>query len=126
LKKRESKEGKAARLKFYEDVLNRGTCWLRTIVPHECDGPSDPCHLMSKQKLRKVALDRGYNEKQTLQLLWDNRNGVPGCRSFHHRFDNGFMRIYWNQLPPYAVQFAQEWELEWEMEQIFRKESPHE
>jgi hypothetical protein len=126
LKKRETKQGRDARLAFYENVLDRGRCWLHNIVPHECDGPTDPCHLMSKQKLRKIALDRGYDEGQTFALLWDSRNGVPGCRAYHHKFDNGFMRIYWHQLPSQAVRFAQDWEIEWEMEQVFRKETPHE
>lgn len=121
-RKRESKEAKEARHNFYEKVLNKGGCWLRQITPHECDGPIDPCHLMPKQRLKMLANRRGYDEAKTLEMVWDPRNGVPGCRAYHHRLDNGFIRIYWPQLPAHALNFAADWDLEWEMEQQFRKE----
>jgi hypothetical protein len=121
-RKRESKAGKEARLRFYEQVLGKGGCWLKTITPHECDGPIDPCHLLPKQRLKNIAKQRGYTDDETLRLVWDERNGVPGCRAFHHKLDNGFMRVYWSQIPMDAYAFAHDWDLEWEMEQMFRKE----
>lgn len=120
-KKRESTKAKGARYRFYEDVLNKGGCWFKTITPHECDGPIDPCHLMPKQRLRNIANQRGYNEAEMLRLVWDARNGVPGCRAYHHKLDNGFLRAYSDQLPVSAHEFAREWDLEWELEQIYRK-----
>ncbi len=126
MRKRESKEGKEARHQFYERVLDKGGCWLHRIVPHECDGPIDPCHLFPKQRLKNMANLRGYEEKEMLAMVWDDRNGIPGCRSFHHRLDNGFIRIYWPQLPRAVKEFAADWDLEWEMKQIYREETPHE
>lgn len=121
-RKRESKAGKEARHAFYEQVLNKGHCWLKQITPHECDGPIDPCHLLPKQRLKNIARQREYGEEETLKLVWDERNGIPGCRAYHHRLDNGFLRIYWEQLPAKAYEFMADWDLEWEMEQLFRKE----
>lgn len=122
MRKRETKAGKEARHRFYEEVLAKGPCWLATIHPHDCDGPIDPCHLLSKQRLKRIAKDRNYNERETLALVWDSKNGVPGCRAYHHKLDNGFIRLTWAQLPLEAHAFAFGWDLEWEMEQTFRKE----
>lgn len=122
-RKRESKKGKQARHDFYEAVLV-GPCWFKGRFSHDCDGPLDPCHLLSKQRLKNIARQREYDEEEMLALVWDPRNGVPGCRAFHHKLDNGFVRIYWDQLPPEALAFARDWDLEWEMEQVYRKEEP--
>jgi len=122
MRKRETKAGKEARHAFYEDVLSKGECWFKTIYPHQCEGPIDPCHLLSKQKLKRIAKDRGYNDSTTNRLVWGHRNGVPGCRFQHHRMDNGFLRVYWEQLPEEARQFAKDWDIEWEMEQVYRRQ----
>jgi hypothetical protein len=119
---RETKAAREARHDFYRAVLGRGPCWLNTITPHACDGPIDPCHLLSKQKLKRIAKDRGYDEAETLAMVWDERNGVPGCRAYHHRLDNGFMRVYYHQLPGFTHDFIFAYDLEWEMEQVYRKE----
>jgi hypothetical protein len=120
-RKRETKQGREARHGFYEAVLS-GSCWFSNKFAHKCDGPIDPCHLLPKQRLKNLASRRGYDEAETLRLVWDARNGVPGCRAIHHKLDNGFIRMYWDQLPDPALEFAREWDLEWEMEQQYRKE----
>ena len=121
--KREKKAEKQRRHAFYESVLRKGGCWLRTLIPHECDGPMDPAHLLPKQRLRAIARDR-YPDDEEMQwkMIWGPDNGVPICRAYHHRLDNGFVRIYWNQLPSEARKFAINWDIEWEMEQVFRKD----
>ena len=122
-RKRETKAAKGARYRFYEAVLGKGPCWFRQITPHQCDGPIDPCHLIPKQRLKNIAKQKDYNEDETLALVWDPDNGVPGCRALHHKLDNGFIRIYWDQLPASVKDFALGWDLEWELEQIYRKEA---
>lgn len=124
MKKRETKAEKEARHTFYERVLLESGCYFKNIFPHKCDGPRDPCHLLSKQKLKRIAKDRGYDEETTMKLVWDPRNGVPGCRAQHHRMDNGFLRVYWEQLPSKTKLFADDWDLEWEILQVYRDEMP--
>lgn len=126
-KRRESKAERERRHAFYESVLAKGGCWLKTLFPHECDGPMDPCHLLPKQRLRAIARDRyPDNDEMQHKLIWSVANGIPACRAYHHKLDNGFIRIYWHQLPIEAKQFAINWDVEWEMEQAFRKEAGHE
>lgn len=126
-RKREKKEEKERRHKFYEAVLSKGDCWFKQLFPHQCDGPMDPAHLLPKQRLRAIARDRyPDNEQMQWKLIWSTDNGVPACRDFHHKFDNGFVRVYWHQLPPEALRFAVNWGIEWEMEQVFRKDAGHE
>lgn len=121
---RESKKDREARHAFYESVLARGSCWMVDVIRHRCDGPIDPAHLLPKQRLKVIAKNKfpGDEDKQR-ELVWSPSNGVPLCRDAHHKLDNGFIRIYWHQLPAEAHQFAAEWDLEWEMEQAYRKES---
>lgn len=123
-RKRETKAEREARHAFYERVLLESGCYFKNIFPHQCDGPRDPCHLLSKQKLKRIAKDRGYDADETIRLVWDPRNGVPGCRAQHHRMDNGFLRVYWEQLPSKTKLFADDWDLEWEILQVYRDKMP--
>lgn len=95
---------------FYETVLSE-PCWFKGIIPHLCDGPMDPCHLISKQRLKRIAKDKKMDEQATLEMVWDHRNGVPGCRAFHHKFDNGFIRVYLEQLPTPFFHFVEDYEI---------------
>jgi hypothetical protein len=120
----ETKIDKDARHAFYESVLEKGRCWMADVVRHKCDGPIDPAHLLPKQRLKHIASARYPGDRpKMLELVWSPDNGIPLCRAAHHKLDNGFIRLYWHQLPPEAVRFAQEWDLEWEMEQVYRKEA---
>lgn len=124
MKKRETKAEKEARHHFYDTVLIEAGCFFNDIYPHKCEGPIDPCHLLSKQKLKRIAKDRQYDDSTTNRLVWDFRNGVPGCRAQHHRMDNGFLRVYYHQLPHKTKLFAKDWDLEWEMKNVYRQVKP--
>lgn len=122
MRRKETTLGRQARHEFYRDVLDSGGCYFRNHFPHQCEGPIDPCHLLPKQRLRTIAARREYGEGKTLALIWDHRNGIPGCRAFHHRLDNGFIRLYWDQLPPAAQHFARDWDLVDEMKHVYRED----
>ncbi len=124
MRKRETRAGKEARHRFYEEVLSKGPCWFNSqmVDGNPCDGPMDPCHFLPKQRLKRIAKDRNYDERETLAMVWDSRNGVPGCRAHHHKVDNGFLRFTWDELPIETHGFAFAWDLEWEVQQMFRKE----
>ncbi len=121
--RRETKNEKAARFNFYKDVLERwGGCWMTPVVAHHCDGPIDPAHLLPKQRLRAIAKDRyPEDEERQYKMIWGPMNGIPLCRAAHHKLDNGFIRLSWEQLPREARDYAIDWDLEWEMQQAYPK-----
>ena len=81
-------------------------CFGQTIQPHQCDGPRDPMHLIPKQILRREAKSRDYTDQETWELVWDARNGTPGCRWFHGMMDNRMIVVPQNRLPRAVVDFA--------------------
>lgn len=109
--RKESKSEKQARHDFYEAVLAtaylfREGCWFQSIIPHKCDGPLDPCHLIDKQGL--WAFEK---ELEAIEfMVYDVRNGVPGCRHIHNRFDQRNIRIYQDELPDSVFMFITDWE----------------
>lgn len=113
-RKTETKAHKEARFAFYEGVLAtshlfRGGCWFSTIVPHKCDGPIDPCHIIDKQGLWVS----GRKLKRPELMVYDVRNGLPGCRKIHGQFDRTSMpgiRIYQDELPDSIFMFITDWE----------------
>jgi hypothetical protein len=108
--KRETKAAKQARQDFYEAVLSKGGCWIaRGIIPHACDGPKDPAHIIAKQGLKTEANLSRLSDEDTLGLVWDSRNGIPICRAYHHKLDNGFIRIYQPELPESVFDFIADW-----------------
>jgi hypothetical protein len=103
--KKETKAQKALREQFYEAVLATAYlyeegCWFSKPVKHKCDGPVDPCHIIDKQGLKVVPE----------ALVWDVRNGVPGCRAIHSRFDGHMIRVYQDDLPDSVFMFITDWE----------------
>lgn len=73
-----------------------GRCILADL--HECHGPLDPAHLISKQTLRKLGLPE--------TVVYDYRNGVAACRKAHRRNDDGLERFPRELLPPSVEEFA--------------------
>lgn len=110
-RKAETKAMKEARLRFYEGVLATSYlyedgCWFRGVVAHKCDGPIDPCHIIDKQGLKHLT---GALSKPEA-MIYDVRNGVPGCRHIHNMFDNFQLRIYQDDLPRSVMYFVTDWE----------------
>lgn len=110
-RKRESKIERDYRELFYEAVLATAYlyedgCWFSSVIPHKCDGPVDPCHVIDKQGLKVV----GRNLQRPEAMVYDVRNGLPGCRLIHARFDNSFIRVYQDDLPRSVFMFITQWE----------------
>lgn len=102
---------KAARERFIEAVLATAYlyetgCWFAHVIGHKCDGPIDPCHVIDKQGLKIV----GRHLEQPEIMVFDPRNGVPGCREIHTRFDNRLVRVYQDELPDSVFIFVDQWE----------------
>lgn len=84
-------------------------CFSQTILSHKCDGPMDPMHFIPKQILRREAKSRGYTDQETWELVWDARNGAPGCRWFHNSLDTPGVKkivIPQSKLPRAAIDFC--------------------
>lgn len=110
-RRKETKAEKEARHLFYEAVLAeqviyRFGCWFSTIVPHICSDTIDPCHIIDKQGLKVV----GAKLDKPEAMIYDVRNGIPGCRTIHNRFDNKLIRVYQEELPESVFQFISDWE----------------
>ena len=108
---KETKAFKKARHQFYEVVLGSAYlyeegCWFSRVISHKCEGPIDPCHIIDKQGLKVV----GRKLKKPEAMIYDVRNGVPGCRAIHNRFDQHLIRIYQDDLPRCIGLFISDWE----------------
>lgn len=88
--------------------LFRDGCWFGKIIPHKCDGPLDPCHIIDKQGLWTAGQIGKLHRPE--YMVFDVRNGVPGCRAIHNRFDGRFIRIYQDELPDSVFEFIDDWE----------------
>lgn len=110
-RKAETERERVARERFVEGVLATAYlyeegCWFAKVVRHKCDGPIDPCHIIDKQGLKVIA--RHLDQPEV--LVYDVRNGVPGCRDIHARFDNRMIRVYQDELPDSVFVFIDQWE----------------
>ncbi len=65
-----------------------------------CEGRTDPCHLISKQALKKELDGRA--------LLWDLRFLVEGCRLHHGEFDAYKLSVPRESLPRDLVSLCDE------------------
>jgi hypothetical protein len=109
--KKETKAQRIMRRTFFDAVLATAYlyeegCWFSHVVKHKCDGPIDPCHVIDKQGL-KVA---GRHLEKPEVMVFDPRNGVPGCRAMHDRFDKWMVRVYQDELPDSVFMFITDWE----------------
>lgn len=95
---RASKSEVSAR-EFFKRAVCSKPCVGRQIPGHECDGPLQAMHIVSKHTLKNRGLRR---------LLWDVRNGIPGCYRLHRRHDLAVEKIPRDLLPPAALEFAAE------------------
>lgn len=78
-------------------------------------------HMLPKQTLKQQAKLRGMAEQERIDFVWDVRNGLPGCRMMHTRMDNRMLRVYQTQLPDSVIQFAEEHDLVWLLDNRYPK-----
>jgi hypothetical protein len=95
---RASKAEVSARENFKTVVCSK-KCIGLLIPGHECEGPLQAMHVVSKHTLKNRGLRR---------LLWDVQNGVPGCYRIHRRHDLAVEKIPRALLPAAAFEFAEE------------------
>lgn len=114
------------RANYHRKVMGMfGGCFGQTILPHKCDGPMDPMHFIPKQTLRTEAKSRGYTDQETWELVWDARNGAPGCRWFHTSLDTpGIKKIVIPQsrLPRAVIDFCYDNGVVWALDRLYPKE----
>jgi len=119
-RKRETKAAREARLNFYTEVLSMPGCWVREVLPHECDGPMDPCHLIDKSWLKThAAFTLRLDEAGVLACVWDARNGRPGCRRGHNLFDSPFTTVLSSELPESVFGFATDYKCLHRLEHMY-------
>jgi hypothetical protein len=111
MSKRPTAAERVSRERFIEAVLATAYlyetgCWFAKVIHHKCDGPIDPCHVIDKQGLKVV----GRFLEQPEVMVFDPRNGVPGCRAIHDRFDKYMIRVYQDELPDSVFMFIDQWE----------------
>ena len=102
-----------------------GRCFGQTILPHTCDNIVDPMHFIPKQLLRNEAKTRNYTDQETWELVWDARNGAPGCRWFHTSLDTpGIKKIVIPQsrLPRAVIDFCYDNGVVWALDRLYPKE----
>lgn len=85
-----------ARERFKREVCSQ-PCIGRRIPGHECDGPLQAMHVVSKHTLKRRGLRRH---------LWDIENGVPGCYRLHRRHDLAVEKIPRALLPERCIEWA--------------------
>lgn len=100
--------------------MRRLDCYWAQFADTDCDGRLDPCHIISKQTLKRLhananpRLATAWHCPSALTgtdldaLLADRRNIVPGCRWHHHQAD-GYILDF--EIPESAREFAAELDL---------------
>lgn len=93
-------------------VLSSGPCVAHD-DPSECEGEIRAHHVITQQALRNRGLD-GFR--------WLVANGVPVCELAHRRHHSGHTRIRRDQLPSYAIAFAESHGLGWMIDRYYPSE----
>lgn len=112
---------KAARLRFYEEVLARGRCYWAGIIDHECDGPTDAMHIIPKQWL-KNRFQYDLEPEQLADMVYSPLIGAPGCRRVHGLIDGFGVRLGVSQLPEDAVAWSYRHQLDWKLRLLYPKD----
>lgn len=87
-------------------------CFFAPFSEAPCDGPTDPCHLIAKQRLkREVSTDP--------RLVWHPSLWVYGCRRHHGDFDNRVLRVPREALPVAVEEAAVILGMGWSLDQDF-------
>lgn len=105
-------------MNFYKAVLAKGGCFWKGKIDHECSYIIDPMHIIPKQWL-KNRYQYDIEPSQLAELVFDPRNGTPGCRHIHDRIDGFRVRIGRSELPEDAVAFADCHDLAWKLDELY-------
>ena len=95
-------------------------CFLARFAPQvPCDGPTDFCHLIPKQVLkREIATDDP-------DVIWHPSTYVPGCRRHHNMLDvERTLKIPRSELPWKMIAFCEAFGLMWWVEREYGASLP--
>lgn len=84
-------------------------------------------HVVTQQKLRQVAKDRGLSFDEENALVWDVRNGVPASARRHDRHHSYHERVTREELArhfPEVLEFVAEYELGAWFDRFYPEEVP--
>ena len=116
----ETRAAKRARRDFTEAVLDKGGCWVQTVIPHTCSGPMDAMHHVDKSWLRThAAFNLRLTEPEILACVWDYRNGSPGCRTGHGLYDSPFHKVSYELLPRPVFDFCDDYDAWVRLEKLY-------
>lgn len=99
--------------------LDRAAKWHRYVTVG-AKGKRRPCvecgalwnieahHVIAKQEIKRVARTGRWEWDREQEAIWDNRNGIPVCSECHMRHESAYKRISRGNVPPSAVEFADE------------------
>lgn len=94
-----------AHLRFTQLVTEWG-CWARdNRLGHRCWGPLDPHHLAPASWIRQTYRD--LPDDELAAILYAPILGCPACRLFHEGLENRSEVIYFEELDPELIEFAQ-------------------
>lgn len=103
---------RAAWDRFYREARKMRRAWLGCEVcpPEERDPNAwlEIHHVISQQRLKRLARDRKMPEMRKLDLLTDPRNSIVLCRPCHHRHTVRNETLPLSSIPPAAWDFARE------------------
>lgn len=71
-----------------------------------CDGLWDAAHLIPKQRIKQAGID-SYPD------IWDRRIVRLSCRYHHHKADQGFIRLGFNDYPRSVMDWAHDHHFYW-------------
>ena len=65
-------------------------------------------HVIAKQTIKRMARSEKWDWDREQETIWDFRNGIPVCVDCHQRHETAYRRISQSNVPPEAVEFADE------------------
>ena len=95
---------------YYRHARNKGRWWKGCVAcPPEKRNPKallEVHHVVARQYLKRVAVDRGWPDFYRLKVLTDWRNSMLLCEGCHHRHTVRAERIRRSVIPGPAWEFA--------------------
>lgn len=117
-------ESRKAWQRFYDDSRRMRRAWLGCeVCPPERRDPNawlEIHHVISQQRLKRLARDRKLPEMRKLDLLTDPRNSIVLCRECHHRHTVRNETLPLSSIPAAAWDFARELGIKNELVEEYR------
>ena len=105
-------ESRKAWQRFYDDARKMRKAWLGCeVCPPEKRDPNawlEIHHVISQQRLKRLARDRKLPEMRKLDLLTDPRNSIVLCRECHHKHTIRHETLPLRSIPAAAWDFCRE------------------